>query len=145
MKRIPAIKALMTPFPYSIAEGAPLQEAQAFLHAKNIRHLPVTRDGALIGMLTDRDIKLVLGPDFAYPEAGELTVADVMLPNVYSVDLNERADLVLAHMAEHHLGSALVTRKGKLAGIFTVTDACRAFCAFLREPFQPDDNGGRAA
>lgn len=137
MKRIPAIKTLMTPFPYSIAADAPLQEAQAFMRAENIRHLPVTQDGALVGMLTDRDIKLVLGPDFAYPEMGELTVTEVMLPNAYSVDLNERADLVLAHMAEHHLGSAMVTRNGKLVGIFTVTDACRAFCAFLREPFEP--------
>jgi acetoin utilization protein AcuB len=136
MKRIPAIKALMTPFPYSIAADAPLAEAQAFLHAQNIRHLPVTKNGELVGMLTDRDIKLVLGPDFAYPELGELKVSEVMLPNAYAVDLNERADLVLAHMAEHQLGSAMVTRKGKLVGIFTVTDACRTFCAFLREPFE---------
>ena len=145
MKRIPAIKALMTPFPYSIAADAPLQEAQAFLHAKNIRHLPVTHDGELVGMLTDRDIKLVLGPDFAYPELNELTVTEVMLPNAYSVDLNERADMVLAHMVEHHLGSAMVTRKGKLVGIFTVTDACRSFCAFLREPFEPGGDGDLVA
>ncbi len=145
MKRIPAIKTLMTPFPYSIAADAPLQEAQAFMRAENIRHLPVTRDGALVGMLTDRDIKLVLGPDFAYPKMGELTVTEVMLPNAYSVDLNERADLVLAHMAEHHLGSAMVTRNGKLVGIFTVTDACRAFCAFLREPFERGGGGNQVA
>ena len=134
----------MTPFPYSIAAHAPLAEARAFMHSKKIRHLPVTRDGELVGMITDRDVKLVLGPDFAYPEESELSVADVMLADAYSVDLGERADEVLAHMAEHHLGSALVTRKGKLVGIFTVTDACRAFCEHLREPFQPD-GGGLAA
>ena len=145
MKRIPAIKALMTPFPYSIAAHAPLREAQEFLQAKHIRHLPVTRDGQLIGMLTDRDIKLVLGPDFAYPNLSELTVEEVMLPNAYSIDLNERADVVLAHMAEHHVGSALVTRNGKLVGIFTVTDACRSFCEYLREPFEPSGGGDRVA
>jgi acetoin utilization protein AcuB len=141
MKRIPAIKAFMTPFPYSIADHAPLAEAREFMQAKHIRHLPVTRDGNLVGMITDRDIKLVLGPDFAYPEVDELSVADVMLADAYSVDLDERADTVLAHMAQHHLGSALVTRKGKLVGIFTATDACRAFCEHLREPFQPGDGG----
>ena len=145
MKRIPSIKALMTPFPYSIAAHAPLEEAQEFMHAKSIRHLPVTRDGALIGMLTDRDIKLVLGPDFAYPKLGDLSVEEVMLPKAYSVDLNERVDTVLAHMAEHHLGSALITRKGKLVGIFTVTDACQAFCAFLREQFEPSGGGDLVA
>ena len=135
----------MTPFPYSIAVDAPLQEAQAFLQAKRIRHLPVTRDGELVGMLTDRDIKLVLGPDFAYPDLAELSVVEVMLPDPYTVDLNERADIVLAHLAEHHLGSALVTRKGKLVGIFTVTDACRSFCSFLREPFEPGGDGDLVA
>ena len=127
----------MTPFPYSISETAPLEEAQAFMRTKKIRHLPVTRDGSPIGMITDRDIKLVLGPDFAYPEPGELTVAQVMIPEVYSVDLDERIDNVLAHMAELHIGSALVTKKGKLVGVFTATDACRAFAEHLRDEFGP--------
>jgi len=137
VKRIPQIKNLMTPFPYSIGETAPLEEAQAFMRAKRIRHLPVTRDGVPIGMITDRDIKLVLGPDFAYPEPGELTVEQVMIKEVYAVDLGERVDNVLTHMAEHHLGSALVTKKGRLVGVFTATDACQAFAAHLREEFGP--------
>jgi CBS domain-containing protein len=36
-------------------------------------------------------------------------------------------------MAEHRLGSALVVRKGKLVGVFTVTDACRVLAGWLRE------------
>lgn len=127
----------MTPFPYSIGETAPLEEAQAFMRMKRIHHLPVTHDGRPIGMLSDRDIKLVLGPDFAYPEPGELTVAQVMIKEVYAVDLGERLDNVLAHMAENHLGSALVTKKGKLVGVFTATDACRAFAEHVREEFGP--------
>jgi acetoin utilization protein AcuB len=47
--------------------------------------------------------------------------------------MNTRLDEVLAHMAEHQLGSAIVTRHGKLAGIFTVTDACRHFAEYLRD------------
>ena len=137
MKRIPHVKTFMTAFPYSVREDAPLSEAEAFMRLRHIRHLPVTRDGELTGMITDRDIKLVLGPDFAYPKAGELTVGQVMITDVYKVNLNERADNVLAHMAEHHLGSALVMRKGKLVGIFTATDACKAFCEHLREEFSP--------
>lgn len=127
----------MTPFPYSISETAPLEEARVFMQAKGIRHLPVTRDGVPIGIITDRDIKLILGPDFAYPDPDELTVAQVMIKDVYAVDLGERLDNVLAHMTAHHLGSALVTRKGKLVGVFTATDACRAFAEHLREEFGP--------
>ena len=137
MKRIPQIKSFMTPFPYSIAETAPLAEAQAFMRSKKIRHLPVTRDGEPIGIISDRDIKLVLGPDFAYPSPDELSVGQVMVKEAYSVDLAARVDNVLAHMAKHHIGSALVTRKGKLVGVFTATDACQAFCDHLRSEFAP--------
>jgi CBS domain-containing protein len=34
-------------------------------------------------------------------------------------------------MAEHHIGSAIVTKNDKLVGIFTVTDACRALAEVL--------------
>jgi CBS domain-containing protein len=34
-------------------------------------------------------------------------------------------------MAENRIGSAIVTKDGKLVGIFTVTDACRALAEVL--------------
>lgn len=128
---MPTVKSVMTAFPYSVAIGAPITEAIEFMRKKNIRHLPVTDDGELAGVVSDRDIKLVLGPDFAYPDPKSLTVGEAMLREAYIVDLNERLDKVLSHMAEHHIGSAVVTRNGKLAGMFTSSDACREFAQFL--------------
>lgn len=133
MKRMPMIKAVMTAFPYSVEAVATLAEAQEFMRSHQIRHLPVTRDGQLVGLVSDRDIKLVLGPDFAYPDADKMQVGEAMVRDTYIVDLDTRLDDVLLHMAEHQLGSAVVTRKGKLVGVFTVTDACRHFAEFLRE------------
>jgi acetoin utilization protein AcuB len=129
--RSPQILAFMTPFPYSIDIEAPLGEAHAFLRERQIRHLPVTRDGQLVGILTDRDIKLALGPDLGSPPERELRVADVFQPETYVVDAGERLEDVAATMAERHVGSALVTRGGKLVGIFTTTDACRALARVL--------------
>lgn len=133
MRRIPTIKSVMTPFPYSIDAGAPVDEALEFMRDHDIRHLPVMEHGELVGLVSDRDIKLMLGPDFAYPSGAELRVRQAMVREPYIVDLNTGLDGVLAHMADHHLGSAIVTRQGKLVGVFTVTDACRAFAEFLRE------------
>ena len=116
MKRIPSVKTAMTPFPYSVSVEASVDEALAFMREHRIRHLPVTDDGDLAGMVSDRDIKLMLGPDFAYPSGSELTVGDAMVRDAYVVDLETRLDLVVEHMAEEHLGSAIVTRKDKLAG-----------------------------
>lgn len=144
MKHMPQIKSVMTPFPYSVDIGAPIGEARDFLRSKKIRHLPVMEDRKLVGMVSDRDIKLMLGPDFAYPSEDELRVRDVMIKEAYTVSLSEPLDAVLEHMAEHHLGSVLVTKKGKLVGVFTATDACRAFAKSLRKQFPPPD-GGQAA
>ena len=127
----------MTPFPYSIDIDAPINEARAFMHKQNIRHLPVIAGGKLAGVISDRDIKLYLGPDLDYPEADTTLVRDVYLANPYVVDLNESLDNVLNAMAEKHIGSVLVTRDGKLAGLFTATDACRTFAEYLRKRFRP--------
>ena len=123
----------MTPFPYSVDVDAPLAEAHAFLRERHIRHLPVTERGELVGVLTDRDIKLALGPDLGSPPERELAVRDVFQPEAYVVDAGALLVIVAATMAERHLGSALVTRGGKLVGIFTTTDACRALARILRE------------
>jgi acetoin utilization protein AcuB len=133
--RLPQILAYMTPFPYSIDVDAPLGEAHAFLRERHIRHLPVTERGELVGVLTDRDIKLALGPDLGSPPERELTVREVYQPDSYVVDAAASLLTVAATMAERHLGSALVTRGGKLVGIFTTTDACRALSRILREQF----------
>lgn len=133
MKRLPQLKNVMTPFPYSVDIEAPVEEARQFMREHKIRHLPVTEQGALKGLVSDRDIKLMLGPDFAYPDKTTLKVRDVMVEDSYTVDLAAPLDEVLRHMAEHRLGSTIVTRKGKLAGMFTSTDACRAFADFLAE------------
>lgn len=143
MKRMPTIKSVMTPFPYSVDVSASLAAAQEFMRVHHIHHLPVTRDGELAGVITDRDIKLVLGPDFAYPDAEQTSVAEGMKREAYIVDMDTRLDEVLAHMAEKHLGSAIVTRRGKLAGVFTATDACRHFAEFLRD--QVRRSGGDTA
>ena len=60
----------------------------------------------------------------------------------YTGELATPLVIVLRHMAEHRLGSALVTRRGKLAGVFTVTDACRAFADYLDggPPGEGDDD-----
>src|SRR5690606_15941505 len=99
--------------------------------ARKIRHLPVTTNGELVSIVSDRDIKLVLGPDFAYPSSAELKVRDAMVQDCYIVDVETPLPSVLRHMAAHHIGSAVVTKRGKLVGIFTANDACRAFADHL--------------
>ena len=131
MKRNPQVVAFMTPFPYSIDVDAPLAEAQALMRQHHFRHLPVTSAHATVGMLTDRDIKLVLGPDSASPDERELRVRDAYVERPCVVPASTPVAVVARTMAEQRIGSAIVTKHDKLVGIFTVTDACRALAEVL--------------
>jgi acetoin utilization protein AcuB len=122
---LPKLKNVMTPFPYSVDADAPIEAAIEFMGRHKIRHLPVTSKGALTSLVSDRDIKLVLGPDFAYPSARELKVRDAMVKDCYVVDLATPLAAVLRHMAEQRIGSAVVTRHGKLAVLLMGRDSCR--------------------
>jgi len=140
MKRNPQVIAFMTPFPYSIDVGAPLKDAHKLMHEHKFRHLPVTLGGAIVGVLTDRDIKLVLGPDFDYPNESELTVRDAYVERPCVVNASTPVATVARTMAENHIGSAIVTKNDKLVGIFTVTDACRALAEVLGDHGERSDD-----
>jgi len=131
----------MTPFPYSIDVDAPLEEAHKLMRAHHFRHLPVTSNEAIVGIVTDRDIKLVLGPDFGNPEERELKVRDAYIDRPCVVSASTPVAAVARTMAENHIGSAIVTKNDKLVGIFTVTDACRALAEILegRHGEDPDN------
>ena len=131
MKRNPQVIAFMTPFPYSIDVDAPLAEAHKLMREHHFRHLPVTRAGAIVGVLTDRDIKLVLGPDFDYPKEEQMAVRDAYVERPCVVHASTPVAIVARTMAENHIGSAIVTKNDKLVGIFTVTDACRALAEVI--------------
>lgn len=128
---LPKLKDIMTPFPYSVDAEASIDAAVEFMRTHKIRHLPVTTKGTLTSVVSDRDVKLVLGPDFAYPSSRELKVRDAMVKDCYIVDLATPLAAVLRHMAAQRIGSAVVTRRGKLAGVLTANDACRAFADYL--------------
>jgi acetoin utilization protein AcuB len=131
MKRNPQVIAFMTPFPHSIDVDAPLEDAHKLMREHRFRHVPVMSGGEIVGVLTDRDIKLVLGPDFGSPDERELRVRDAYVERPCVVPASTPVAKVARVMAQHRIGSAIVTKHGKLVGIFTVTDACRALAEII--------------
>ena len=109
-----------------------------------MRHLPVKDGNQLVGILTDRDVKRALDPDLGLPPKDQLFVRDVFVSDAFVVDSAESLDNVLEQLAVRHIGSALVTKKGRLVGIFTLVDACRTFCEYLRAMF-PNGHGNEVA
>ena len=127
-KKMPQIREYMTPTPHTIGADIPLKKAQEHMREFRMRHLPVRRDGHLVGIVSDRIINEAL----ATPEGARLAVEDVMIPNPFHVEPQTPLDLVVAEMAEEKYGCALIQdASGKLLGIFTTVDACRALRQIL--------------
>lgn len=133
----PKVKSVMTPFPYSVSLDAPIGAARKLMLEKHVHHLPVTDGSQLVGIITDRDIKLLLGPELGSPDPKSLTVEDAYVADSFIVDLETPLVDVLAGMIEKHLGAALVTTHGRLAGIFTSVDACRVLHDHLQKTWHP--------
>ena len=133
----PLVKSAMTPFPHAVEAVAPIGEARSLMLEHHVRHLPVVAQGQLVGIVTDRDIKLLLGPELGSPDPQELTVEDAYVADGYAVDMESPLVEVLEVMVERHLGAALVTGHGRLAGIFTTVDACRVLHEHLMQRWHP--------
>jgi CBS domain-containing protein len=136
MHRIPRLKSVMTPFPYSIAPSASIEDALAMMSAHDIRHLPVCESHAVIGTLSERDARVALA---VRKGDSTLTVGEIC-NEPYLVDLDRRLDEVAAELAERRIGLAIVMRGDKLAGVLTTTDICRLLATTLREAYGDEDD-----
>jgi acetoin utilization protein AcuB len=123
------VREYMTENPVTVGPQVSMAEAHAIMRERNLRHLPVMQGGYLIGMVTARDLALVEAlADF---DPKELSVDEAMSEDVYAVSPESPLRAVTAQMAERKLGSAVVVDGGKVVGVFTVTDACRALTLLL--------------
>jgi acetoin utilization protein AcuB len=100
-----------------------LEEAYKLLLEKGIRHLPVVAEGRLLGIITDRDIRLAtshLNPEGPCP--GCARVEEVMTKEVvtaHPLDPVEEAARVMRH---RKIGSLPVLEDGEIVGIVTGID-----------------------
>jgi acetoin utilization protein AcuB len=129
-KAIPTIQKYMTTSPHSIGTDQPLAKAHEMMRELDIRHLPVLLGGQLVGILTDRDLALIESMSGVDPR--KVTIEDAMTSSVYSVEPGTPLDEVVATMGERKLGSAVIMQNGKVVGIFTTVDLCRAFTDLLQ-------------
>lgn len=135
-QRLPKLKAVMTPFPYSIDTGDTLERAAEMMAEHAIRHLPVMADGKPVGVVSRRDL--------ARAGQGQERVGDVAHLEAYVVDLRAPLDRILLEMARGHHDAAVVVKGDRLVGIFTLTDAFEQFAACLRA-FYPSGGSDEAA
>ena len=140
MRHMPTLTEVMTPFPQMVEESTSITDAMKLMAEKQCNHLPVVVKHEVVGLLSTADIKLAQMPGHRNTEFTELTVGDICRRSIYIVDLHTRLDEVLDSMTAEVRDAAVVLREGRLAGIFTCHDACRAFSIWLQKEYLPNDD-----
>jgi len=135
LKKMPPVGSVMTSFPHFVDSDDRLGKLEKMMDDHGIRHLPVQENGKLVGIVSERDLHHRLPRDAPPETKSRLRARDVMIANPYVVNFNTRLSEVVGQMALRHIGSAIVTRRGKLAGILSVTDVCRIFAEYLDQQF----------
>lgn len=125
------VEEFTTPNPLTAAEDAGIDELRHLMRHHGIRHVPIVRGPAVVGLVSDRDLKLVAALE---PERQSLLVAaDLMAADPVSVRLDDPLHQVALRMSELKIGSVIVLDEdGRLYGIFTATDALNALIETLR-------------
>lgn len=102
-----------------------LQSAWHVMTRERIRHLPVVRAGALVGMLSDRDVlaRGTIGKDGVLHVPTDILVGEAMMPAPL-VTCDESTDVSeLVHaMTEKKIDAVPVVRGLRLVGLVTSTD-----------------------
>ena len=128
------VRQLMTSSLITVAPGANVTEARSLMARQRIRHLLVTDGPRLLGMVTDRDIRLNVASPATSLSVWELnyllakvTVGEVMTRPVITIGPDLDARDAAQIMLDHKIGALPVIDEGKLIGIVTETDLLRAF------------------
>jgi acetoin utilization protein AcuB len=139
MKRMP-VSELMTPKAVTIAHDATVGKAIEVMTRYEIRRLPVTKDGKLVGIISDRDLRQLGGrPSLKLSKSDrddaylQLPVEEAMTLNVITIRENHSVQDAIASMIKHKIGGLpVVDRDGALVGILSEQDVLK-YCLSLLE------------
>jgi acetoin utilization protein AcuB len=124
----------MTAIPNSVTPCTTLRQVIELMKTQSCRQLPVLDDGQLVGIITDRDVRLVMNSPLVLhgrwqDEAilQEVTAETCMTPNPMTVSPNTPAYQAATMLSIYKFGALPVVDNGALVGIITVTDFLNYF------------------
>lgn len=121
------VSELMTREVVTLRETQNLAAAGEMLRLHHIRHLPVLREGKLVGLVTSRDLlRAAAERRGADPSKHPLFAADIMTRDVTTVRPDTPLREAVRVMLEHKYGCLpVVGEDGALVGILTEADLVR--------------------
>jgi acetoin utilization protein AcuB len=151
------VKNWMSKNVITINEDDSMQEALKLMKQHNIRMMPVLKNGQLVGVLTDRDLKRASASDATTLDVHELLylISKIKVKSIMSKSpISVPPDLTVEETAEVLLnnkisGAPVVDDSGKVVGTITQTDLFRVLIALtgvgkrgIQFAFQAEDRPG---
>jgi acetoin utilization protein AcuB len=133
------VKEIMTPEPYAADVTSSVRHVLRMMTEADVRHLPILEEGALVGIVSDRDLRALdervdssENPEMRRQALAE-PISTIMSSSVVSVSPDDEVADVIDLMIEHRIGAVPVVESGsdKLVGIVSYVDALRVARNFL--------------
>lgn len=105
---------------WSVAPDATVYDAIAMMADKNVGALLVVENGALVGIISERDYsrKVMLRGK----RSRETLVREIMSTQLTTVDPNESVDRCLRNMTEKRVRHLPVVKDGAICGVISIGD-----------------------
>ena len=119
-----SIREIMTPNPSTIEPDKSIADAARIMKQEDAGVVPVTENGRLTGMITDRDIAVRVVAERKDPQS--TTVREVASTDLVTVDPQQDLDEALRLMTQHQVRRLpVVEEDGRLVGIVAQADVAR--------------------
>jgi CBS domain-containing protein len=130
---IVTVRELMTRPVISLGEGDSLERAAELMRVANVRHLPVVRDGLLVGVVSQRDVlrhspapEEHLKPSGFDARQRRVRLGEIMSRAVVTVAPDSHAKAAAELLLRLKIGCVpVVDAEGTVLGILTETDFVR--------------------
>lgn len=120
------IEAIMSTNLITVPPSATLAEARTLMHENRIHHIPVLDGDDLVGLITLTNVLAATDSFLRDPQnrihANEISIADAMVADVATVDINASLRHAALFLERHAIGCLPVLDDEKLVGIITDTD-----------------------
>jgi acetoin utilization protein AcuB len=132
------VKNRMSRDPATVAPGDSLAHAMRLTREHRIRHLPVVENGELVGILSDRDIRLAMPSPLTVEDADRAAflertkISEVMTRDVITAGPLDSVEDAAQQMCRRRIGALpVVDAHGRLLGLVSETDILHAFAEVL--------------
>src|SRR5205807_4890655 len=118
------IREVMTSNPATVESSSTVVEAARIMKQEDAGVVPVTENGRLTGMVTDRDIAIRVVAEGKDPQSTK--VSEVASTDLVTIDPQQDLDEALRLMAQHKVRRLpVVEEDGRLVGVVAQADVAR--------------------